>query len=334
MSIIPKSQALFVGHQKIESNVLEQINNGRPHHAYVLAGPSGVGKATFAFRVAKYILSGANDQSSMDVDHNLPVISRIISGGHGDLCYIEPDATKETSIIGIDQIRQVSKFFSQKSMEGGYRIAIIDGQLNRNSANALLKILEEPPEKAMIFLITDSFGKLLPTIRSRCQALKFSHLSLDETKTVLNSLQLDKDISAVALASNGSPGKALWLMEFGGIETYSQFLATISAAKDDNLQKINDFCLAHSSKSGESGNTFIAIGQMFLDLIYRYTNGEVNDSDVTLFNAMSKTGSLSEWADTWHEINQLFKQAIDSHLDKYQILVTCFTKFSPKYKSN
>lgn len=305
--ITPKSQSLFIGHHEIQENLLTQMQHQRLHHSYILAGPKGVGKATFAFRVAKYLLSGSTNTETLDVDHNQPVISRIISGGHGDLCYIEPEET----IIGVEQIRQMSRFFSQKSMEGGYRIAIIDGLLNRNSANALLKILEEPPAQSLIFLITDSLGKLLPTLRSRCQAIKFGNLSTDETTAVLVSLQLD-----TTMASLGSPGKAL--MVDG--ETYNKFQQTIAAAMDDNLQRINDFCLSCSTES------FAPIGEMFLDLIYQHIKSH-NEK-------MAKIGSISQWADTWQEINGLFKQALNSHLDKYQILITSFIKFSPKYRGS
>src|SRR5450631_1642235 len=123
----PREQTNLFGHEQIEADLLNAWKKGRMPHSLLLTGPKGIGRATLAFRLAKFLLSNpSEDADSLAVDSGMPVVRRIISGGHGDLQVIEPDPEKATKEITVDQVRQIKHFLSQTPMEGGWRIVIVD----------------------------------------------------------------------------------------------------------------------------------------------------------------------------------------------------------------
>ena len=172
------------------------------HHGWLISGPKGIGKATMAYRFARFLLTHGNPSQADDggpalfgndeitaaspeslaVDPHSPVFHRIAANGHADLQVIErglsDDGKRMQTIIPVDKIRAVGHTMSLTAGEGGWRVIIVDGaeDMNLNAANALLKVLEEPPPRAILFLITHAPGRLLPTIRSRCRQLKLSPL--------------------------------------------------------------------------------------------------------------------------------------------------------------
>ena len=184
----PRSQADLVGHTEIEQTILRSWRQGRLHHGMIFVGPKGVGKATCAFRLARFLLSNMNPDAqsdSLEISATSPVFARVASGGHGDLLVVEPNLELASKEVNIDRIRPIRRFLSQTSMEGGWRIVIVDGLMNRNAANALLKSLEEPPKQSLIILITETLGNLSPTIRSRCIQYSFSPLDAADTRSVV-----------------------------------------------------------------------------------------------------------------------------------------------------
>ena len=218
--ITPRSQTKLIGHQAIEQEFLNSWSEGRLHHSMMFVGPKGIGKATMAFRLAKFFFTNADKSvTSLAVEASNPVFRRVVSGGHGDLFVVAP---QDKDIILVDSIRSVSRFLSQTPMEGGWRIVIIDGEMNRNAANALLKTLEEPPKKSLVILITEAAGRVVPTIRSRCRQINFSPLSDAETHSVICQTGVGIDgeqLSTLVNLADGSPGRLLQLYEVGGIDS-------------------------------------------------------------------------------------------------------------------
>lgn len=171
----------LVGHEKAAATVEAAFARGRPHHAWLLTGPRGVGKAAFAVRAAAWVLAGAPASPGiLALDPASPVARRVAAHTHGDARLLErawdDDRKRMRTEIVVDQVRDLARFFAHAAGEGAFRVVVIDpaDELNRNAANALLKLLEEPPAGALLFLVAQAPGALLPTIRSRCRTLHLS----------------------------------------------------------------------------------------------------------------------------------------------------------------
>ena len=179
----PRANPRLLGHHAAEATLLEALRGGRMHHAWLITGPEGVGKATLAFRFARRLLAGASDSDSLALDPSHPVFRRVAVGSHADLLTIEraydPKRKRLRTQIAVDDVRKINGFMGLTAAEGGWRVVVVDGaeDMNGPSANALLKVLEEPPPRAVILMVCSAPGRLLPTIRSRCRRLRLSALN-------------------------------------------------------------------------------------------------------------------------------------------------------------
>jgi len=186
----PRDAQRLFGQDRAEAQFLAAYQSGRMPHAWLMSGPEGIGKSSFSYRAARFILAHPDPNSAqvqasktLDTDPDLPSNRRISAQSHGDLLILrrEIEAGKKTvpTEIRVDQVRKAIQFFTSTANEGGWRIAIIDpmDELNRSGANALLKLIEEPPQRVLFFMVTGSPGSLLPTIRSRCRVLQFHPLT-------------------------------------------------------------------------------------------------------------------------------------------------------------
>ena len=213
----PRDVYTYERGEKVEAAFLDALNRGRLHHAWLLCGPEGVGKASFAYRAARRLLGAAPDEHygllGSSPEHT--VSRQIAVRSHPDLMVLERvgEDGKARKVIPVDDARKLPEFFSKAPASAPYRVAIVDAvdDMNANAANALLKILEEPPERGVLFLVSHSPGGLLPTIRSRCRRLTFAPWSEAETTAfVERSLDVTEE-AAIRLArmAKGSPGRAL-----------------------------------------------------------------------------------------------------------------------------
>ncbi|MBA3814042.1 MAG: DNA polymerase III subunit delta' [Alphaproteobacteria bacterium] len=225
--LTPCENLVLFGHQEARESFLKSMHSPRFSHAWIISGPFGIGKATFAFHMARYLLSGRTDGNTVFSETD-PLQRRMVAQSHGDLWTLASNEGKE---IGVDAIRDLNVALNQTPAEGGWRVVIIDGadRMNRNAANALLKRLEEPPVKTVFFLLTTLPGRLLPTIRSRCQFLPLKPLNTDEVKEVLESQSLVMpDFLAV---SEGSPGQILSLVEGEGAQLSADLQAVLKGGE-------------------------------------------------------------------------------------------------------
>lgn len=219
MSEHPRDRFDLVPDVAAEEAFLDSLNRGRLHHAWLLCGVEGSGKATFAYRAARRLLGAAPDLSRgpLGAAPYDPVSQLVSAQSHPDLLVMERlvEGGKQKKTISVDQARDLPGFFAKSPSQAQYRVAIIDAadDLNINAANALLKILEEPPERGVLLLVTHAPGRLLATIRSRCRRLSFPIWTPDKLETLVrNRTGVDPDDARLAAdMAGGSPGAALAL---------------------------------------------------------------------------------------------------------------------------
>jgi len=245
----PRAMRFCISHEGNEQLLLDQFSAGRMPHGLVFCGPKGIGKATMAYRLARFLLAQeASDpnQSAMfseeaktssdtlDIPPESNTFRQVASGGHPDLLTIERayDATKNKhkDSVAVADIRKVNPFLRMTaSRAGGWRVVIIDDAdtMNRNAQNALLKILEEPPENTAIILITHRMGAMIPTIRSRVRVLNFNALNKEAFNDLLQQqgyILPEEQLDTIYHLSEGSLGVALEYIENSGLDTLTQLL--------------------------------------------------------------------------------------------------------------
>ena len=243
---------------------LDDLNpggDGRRHQSFLFTGPKGVGKATAAWVLAARLMSenqssdslfGAADEIRID-----PAEKALIeAGSHPDLLAIEPAEDRASKTISIEQIRKMTPFLSHHPSRGGWRVVIIDAldAVNYNGANAMLKTLEEPPEKAVIILINHETRPVLATIRSRCHVVRFKPLDFETCRGVISGLFPDAVADWIDVASvlaDGAPGKAMLLSESDAVDLYAE-TCTVLAEKQSSLRILDD--LARSWGPGGGRN--------------------------------------------------------------------------------
>jgi len=227
----------MIGHDAQVAAFREAADSGRLHHAWLLTGPEGVGKASFALAAATRLLADAAGPRvhlpGLETPGDHPIVNYIRAGSHPDL-RILARLTKDKSedlarSISIDQVRSLQGLFSTTPSLSQRRVVLIDAidDLERPAANALLKNLEEPPAGTTFFLVSHAPGRLLPTIRSRCRQLRFAPLDAGDMRIALQRALPDEpgeEIDALIAVGNGSPGRALG---FAGLE-----IAKLDAAMD------------------------------------------------------------------------------------------------------
>jgi DNA polymerase-3 subunit delta' len=221
----PRQVYAYERGEAVEAAFVDALARGRLHHGWLLTGPEGIGKATFAYRAARRLLGAAPDRElgALGASPDDRVSHQVAARSHPDLMVLERvgDDGKPRKVIPVEEARRLPEFFSKSPSMGGFRVAIVDAvdDMNPSAANALLKTLEEPPERGVLFLISHAPGGLLPTIRSRCRGLRF--VPWPETE-VAAFVRARADLSAedalhLARMSRGSPGRALDLAARGAI---------------------------------------------------------------------------------------------------------------------
>jgi len=202
------------GHGEAERLFLEAHAQSRLHHAWLIEGPEGIGKSRFAQRLAAFLLGARGpDSAPLDADDADPIWRACAAFSHPDLHYVKRelnDKGKLTQDISVEQIRAVTQFFTMKPALGGWRVGIIDAidETNKSGANALLKTLEEPPPRCVLFLINHGREPLLPTIRSRCRVLRLSVLSDEDCERALAAAGAPQHAARFA---KGRPGRGIRL---------------------------------------------------------------------------------------------------------------------------
>jgi len=240
----PRETTVLHGQAEAERALLEAYRGRRFHHAWLIAGPAGIGKATLAYRMARFVLAHPDPRTpavqratSLQVDADHAVARRIAAQAHGDLLVLERTINEKTNKlrqdIQVDDVRRTVTFFGSTAGEGGWRVAIVDAvdELNREGANALLKVLEEPPRRAVLLLVSHSAARVLPTIRSRCRLLALRPLLATEVAraaaTAIGEDAEAANIKAAAAVADGSVRRALALLDGEALDLRSRITALL-----------------------------------------------------------------------------------------------------------
>lgn len=357
----PRHSNTCLGFDAQEKQILNLYESGQMPHALIFSGPQGIGKSTFAYRVARFLLKNGlknndNDQgglfgetlpseplTSLDVNNDDPTFTQVAAGGHSDLLTIERqiDAKKGTrkANLDVDTARKVAPFLRMTASNGGWRVVIIDDAdtMNRNAQNALLKILEEPPKNTLLILITHRLGAMIPTIRSRCRTINCQPLSEEHMKTLLNKVAgstLSNDEENMILSmSAGQIGKAIDLYEQGGLEVLTELLAVFS--NWPNFPWVTIHQMADNIGRAGQDNAYQAFEQSFLWLTETMTLAKaknITSLDKPLnsgvFASMMAHYSLEQWLNICENLKQHFYQARFSNLDKRQAVLRAFAHLS------
>jgi len=284
----PSAMSFCLGHEEQEKFFIDMYKKNNIPHAMIFSGFKGIGKTTMAFRIAKFLLKhdkGSNSSSaglfgeelpqeisSLDVDPNDPVSRRIASGGHADLLHIhrifDKAKGKLDSSLKVESLRKIEPFLRKTSSEGGWRIVIIEDAdtMNRNAQNAILKILEEPPENVLIILVTHRLGRLIPTIHSRARKLYFSPLSADIMGELFHKSGhdlSDKDMKTICDLSDGSFGIAMKYLENDGLSMLKDIISHLEYAQNGDIHKI------HAFSNGLSTSAQDKQYQMFVEILQK-----------------------------------------------------------------
>ena len=242
----PRAAARVFGQEAAEAAFLDAFNTGRLHHGWMLNGPKGVGKATLAWRIARFLLAtpphdddglfGAPPPpTSLDVDPEHLVSRRILARSEPGLFSLTRSTVETTGRmsreIRIEDVRRLRGFFAMSAADGGRRVVIVDAadEMNTNAANAILKLLEEPPANAVLILIAHQPSRLLPTIRSRCRVLRCDPLRAADLSAALTQAEISpENPDALAALAAGSAGAAVRLETEQGTALYTALLHLLS----------------------------------------------------------------------------------------------------------
>ena len=328
----PRANPILLGHEAAEHTLLEAIRVGRVHHAWLITGPEGIGKATLAFRFARRLLAGHADGEStgesLALDPAHPVFRRVTAGGHADLVTIERAYDEKTKRrkrdIAVADVRKINGFMALPPAEGGWRVAIVDGaeDLNQNSANALLKILEEPPSRAVLILVCSSPGRLPATIRSRCRHLRLSPLT-DDVMARLLALYLpergEDDRGRLLTLAEGSIGRALALADDDGIAIATLvdgLLAALPNVPPSRGHDVADALARNETGFRQFTDQLIAgIGALVRDT----ARGRADPEQQRLAAFLP----LEAWDEVWQGLLRLQDETERFALDKRHALVSC-----------
>ncbi len=357
--IPPRANPHLIGHGAAEGVLLRAWQSGRMPHAWLLAGPRGIGKATLAYRFARFVLNeGANAASAqsglfggaapapadtLNLDPDNPIFRRVASGGHPDLFTLErglvhPDTKKPTQDIVVPHVRRVNEQVRLTPVEGGWRVAVIDEAeaMNSNAANAFLKLLEEPPARALLLLVSHAPGRLLPTIRSRCRVLNLPPLDGSEVDGLLARYRpaLDADERAtLRRLAGGSVGRALELEERGGAELYGDVMTLLAKLPKLDVPALHSF--AEKMGKAAAGSDDAAAGfRTVIELLTEWAARLVKfaatgalppgwEDEMPLLQRLVAQGS-SVWLDVVDRIRRLGAATEGVNLDRKQALIAAF----------
>ena len=314
----PRDVFRLIGHEGPEHAFEDAYGRGRLHHAWLLTGPEGTGKATFAYRAARRLLGAphARAYGILGSDPEHPVSRQVSARSHPDLLVIERmgEDGKIRKSIPVDEARKLADFFAKSPASAPHRVAIIDpaDDLNVNAANAVLKTLEEPPPRGVIFLVSHAPGRLLSTIRSRCRRLLFRPLGLEATAAFVRDHTSANPEEALRLArmSGEAPGRALALAAGSAIALDDAAREILLRLPD--LDEAAALALTDRFRGGEGAANF----SLFLERLAERVHEMARE------RASARIGGLDPWAQAWERLTALPREVEALNLDRADALFT------------
>jgi DNA polymerase-3 subunit delta' len=324
---LPRATNMLFGHEGAERALLDAYKGGRIAHAWLIGGQPGIGKATLAYRFARFVLAHPDPQSpdvqaatSLAVDPDHPVARRIAAQAQGDLLVLERVLNEQTgklyTVIRVEDVRRSVSFFGSTAGEGGWRIAIVDAvdDLAREGANALLKVLEEPPPRTLLLLISHAPGRELPTIRSRCRRLLLRPLeTADVVRALTEASGSDADepqVKAAAAASDGSVSRALQLLDGPALALRQRVLELFDQLPNPDPRALH-------ALGDALGGTDPQTLATFMDLVNGWLSARLSGT------ALPKP-QMARVAETWEKVNRAAREVESYNLERKPFVFSVF----------
>lgn len=320
----PRETMTLFGHAEAEQALLEAYRTGRMPHAWLIGGPRGIGKATLAYRMARFVLAhpdpavaAVQRAASLALAADHPAARRVAAQAHPDLLVIERtvgEGEKLRAQIAVDDVRRTIGFFGSTAGEGGWRVCIVDAadELNAAGANALLKILEEPPEKALLIVVSHAPGRLLPTIRSRCRRLVLRPLAAEDVARALAAALgregNDPEIERAAAAADGSVARAIELTGGKALEVREKVTALLAALPTVDPRALH----ALGDTLGRDENSFAA----FVDTVRDWLSARLAGRE--------SPSRLVQVAEVWERLNRAARDVEVFHLERKPFVFNVF----------
>jgi DNA polymerase-3 subunit delta' len=339
-----------LGHEAAEKTMLAAQQSGRLHHAWLMTGPRGIGKATLTWRFARFLLCGQEQgglfgegPAGLDVPADSPGRTLIDARSHPDLFHLRrtlnPDTGRMRAEIAVDDVRDLGAFMHMTPAMGRWRVAIIDAadEMNRNSANAVLKILEEPPPNAVLLIVAHAPGRLLPTIRSRCRRLALQPLADQTVIRLLGDLApttAPEERQALAMLGEGSIGRALELSSAGSLGLYRDMVEVLATLPELDMPRLHGFAERFAKRGEEANADWRTLNYLFdgwLKGLARRGAGGSEEAPIVpaergLHGRLLAAASLDRWIDAFEEITNWFSKADSVNLDRKQTVLVSFLR--------
>src|ERR1700676_786960 len=326
----PRETLSLFGHRDAEMTLLNAYRSGRIPHAWLIGGAQGIGKATLAYRMARFVLAhrdpgapGVLAALTLELDPSHPVARHVAAGAHGGLLTLERtpnDKGVMRTVITVDETRETISFFGSTAAVEGWRVCIVDtvDELNPNAANALLKILEEPPQQSLFLLVSHAPARVLPTIQSRCRKLALRPLATaDVIRAAAQAAQIAADDPALieaAEAAEGSVARALTLLGGDALQLHQRtaaLLATLPRLAPRELHALGD---------APRGSDRVALAA-FIDSVDRWVSERLRSDDA---NANANLPRLARLAEVWEKINRAARDTAEYNLERKPLVFSVF----------
>jgi DNA polymerase-3 subunit delta' len=318
-------------------------------HAWLIDGPPGIGKATLAYRFARFVLAEsrsaplgglfAAERAGLAVGTDDPSFRLIAAASHPDLLVVERQydekRKRERRVIRIEETREIAEFLHLTPSQGGWRVVIVDGaeEMNRNAENSILKMLEEPPAQALILLVSHAPGQLLPTVRSRCRRLQLRPLAAEVVERLIGLYApglTAADLDPTVRLASGSIGRALALIEEGGLDLYRAVLALIAAVPGLDLRALH--ALADKTARTGAEAVFETVTGLYFGLLRRIilaaggaeTGPEIVAGEAAQIQRLAGRRSLDRWLELWDNNRRLVARTDSINLDRKQVVLNVF----------
>ncbi|MGH6779708.1 MAG: DNA polymerase III subunit delta', partial [Bradyrhizobium sp.] len=318
----PRGTTVLFGHREAEAALLNAYRSGRIPHAWLIGGEQGIGKATLAYRMARFVLAHRDPESaevrcaaSLFVEPSDPVARHIAAGAHGGLLTLERTLNEKgvmRTVITVDETRETIAFFGSTAAVEGWRVCIVDtlDELNPNGANALLKILEEPPQQSLFLLISHAPARLLATIQSRCRKLPLRPLARDDViaaaAEAANLQNEDAALAEAASASEGSVARAFTLLGGDGLKLFERTAALLEKLPAVDPRELH----ALGDALGTSDRAALAA---FVDSVDRYLGERLRRPGL---DANADLPRLARLAEVWEKVARAARDTLDYNLER------------------
>jgi DNA polymerase-3 subunit delta' len=342
----PRETRELFGHAETEQELAQAFASGRMHHAWLIAGPEGIGKATLAYRLTRHVLAPRAERDAgagtLKIAPNSPTARQIRALAHPGLLVLrrpyDVRSKRHAASIPVDEVRRLKAFLGLTAGDGAWRVVIVDAadELNVNAANALLKSLEEPPGRALFLLIASEPSRLLPTVRSRCRRLLLAPLTgtalRQASEAALAAAQKDMPgpdrWRLLERLAEGSVRRALLLAGSGGLELYERIEAVLGALPSVDWPAAH--ALADQLSQSANEQRFAAFYDLLLEMLWRLVHARALESPVAPEAALARrlisATRLPAWAALWEDIGRERAEAALLNLDKRALVLGTFAK--------